>query len=91
MLTRRIRGGPGVAGCRAALVVLALAAALNVAPARASEEGDYTADGWKKVFSFARCSFHVFRAITPTDWMVAFIDCSRLFLEEPPLPGGGQP
>jgi len=25
------------------------------------------------------------------DWMVAFIDCSRLFLEEPPLPGGGQP
>jgi hypothetical protein len=91
MLTRRIRGGPGGAGYRAALVMLALAASLHVAPARASEADEHTADGWKKVISFARCSFHVFRAITPTDWMVAAIDCSRLFLEEPPLPGGGKP
>ena len=91
MLTRRIRGGPGVAGYRAALVMLALAAALQAAPARASEADDHTADGWIKVVRFARCSFHVFRAITPTDWMVAVIDCGRLFLEEPPLPGGGQP
>ena len=91
MLTRRIRCGPGVAGYRAALVVLTLAAALHAAPARASEVDDYATDGWKKVLSFARCSFHVFRAITPADWMVAFFDCSRLFLEEPPLPGGGQP
>ena len=91
MLTRRIRGGPGAAGYRAALVVIALAAALQVAPARASEADDQTADGWKKVLSFGRCSFHVLRAITPVDWMVALIDYSRLFLEEPPLPGGGQP
>jgi|RhiMethySRZTD1v2_1073278.scaffolds.fasta_scaffold809290_2 hypothetical protein len=91
MLARRIRGGPGVSGYRAAFVALALAAALHVAPARASEEDDLTAEGWKKVLSFGRCAFHVFRAITPVDWMVAFIDCSRLFLEEPPFPGGGQP
>jgi hypothetical protein len=88
MLSRSNRGRPGVAGYRAALVALALAASFHVAPARASAGDDVSAEGWKKVLSFARCAFHVFRAITPTDWMVASIDCSRLFLEEPPLPGG---
>jgi hypothetical protein len=79
-------------GTAAALVTLSLTAALLVAPARAAEPGDDTSDGWKKVLSFAHCAVNVFRAVTPTDWTIAFLDCSRLFMEEPPLPGsGGQP
>jgi hypothetical protein len=90
MTTRSIRGGPGLAGCPAVIVTLSLIAALHASPARA-EVSDDTEDGWKKVLAFARCAAHVFRAITPVDWTVAFLDCGRLYMEEPPVPGGGQP
>jgi len=83
MMTRSIRGGP------AALVTLSLLAALLAPPARAADPGDdVTAEGWKKVFAFAHCAFNVFRAVTPGDWTVAFLDCGRLLAEEPALPGG---
>jgi hypothetical protein len=80
----RARGGPR---SPAALVPLALALVLCVQPARAASDED-TADGWKKVIAYARCALNVFRAVTPTDWTVAFLDCGRLYLEEPTLPGG---
>jgi len=83
-IVRSIRGAP------AALVTFTLALSLCVAPARAAG-GDDTDEGWKKVLSFARCALNVFRAMTPTDWMVATLDCGRLMMEEPTYPGGGQP
>jgi len=86
MNTRGIRGRPGFAGA-AALVMLTLTLSLGAQPARA-DGGDDTADGWKKVIAFARCALNVFRAVTPTDWMVAATDCGRLVLEEPTWPGG---
>ena len=92
MTTRNIRGGPGSAGCAAAIVLLALSALL-VTPARAADpalDGD-TADGWKKVLAFTPCAANVFRAVTPVGWLVAVTDCGRLFLEEPPWPGAGRP
>ena len=84
MMTRSTRGP-------AALVALALAASLCVSPARAAVGDDGGAEGWKKVLAFARCAINVFRAVTPTDWMVATIDCGRLMLDEPTYPGGGNP
>ena len=91
MRTRSIRSRTGVPGPAAVLVALALAAQL-AAPARAADPGDgQTVEGWKKVLSFARCALNVFRAMTPTDWMVATLDCGRLMMEEPTYPGGGQP
>ena len=96
MITRFNRGGPRAARCTAALAALALAALLTVPSARAAGEpaeggSDQEADGWKKVFSFGHCAANVFRAVTPADWAVAVFDCTRLFLEESPLPGGGRP
>ena len=85
MKTRGIRGRTGLAGPAVALVMLSLS--LCAQPARA-DGGDETADGWKKVLAFARCAVSVFRAITPTDWIVATVDCGRLVLEEPTWPGG---
>jgi len=88
MITRSIRGRPGFAGYPAALVTLSLLAALLAVPARAADPDDVTAEGWKKVLSFAHCAINVFRAVTPADWTVAFIDCGRLLAEEPTMPGG---
>jgi len=83
MMTRSIRGAS------AALATPLLLAALLAAPARAADPGDdVTAEGWKKVFAFAHCAVNVFRAVTPADWTVAFLDCGRLLAEEPALPGG---
>ena len=84
MTSRNIRGVAAV------LAILTLTASFLVAPARAAA-GDDADDGWKKVLSFARCAINVFRAITPTDWMIATIDCGRLMIDEPTYPGGGQP
>jgi hypothetical protein len=81
MITRSIRGAP------VALVALVLAASLCAQPARAAD-GEETDDGWKKVLKYARCAFNVFHAVTPTDWMVAAVDCGRLMMEEPAAPGG---
>jgi hypothetical protein len=96
MTHRSIRGGPGFAGFPTVLAALVLAAALCVPPALAEtgappEAGSGGDEGWKRVFSFAHCAANVFRAITPADWTLAVIDCTRLFLEERPFPGGGQP
>lgn len=85
MITRSIRGVP------AAIVTLSLAAALLIPAGQAvagSGEEDGVEYGWKKVLQFARCAVHVFRAVTPADWSVAFLDCGRLMMEEPTLPGG---
>ena len=86
MTTRRTRGAPG------ALASLMLLALLIAAPAARAAEPDVppdTADGWKKVVSYARCAFLVFVATSPTDWATAFFDCSRTFAAEPAAPGGG--
>jgi hypothetical protein len=85
MITRSIRGAP------AAIVTLSLAAALLVPAGQAFADSgveDGAEDGWKKVLQFARCAVHVFRAVTPADWSIAFLDCGRLMMEEPTLPGG---
>ena len=87
MNTRGIRGWSGPAGPAVALVMLSLTLSLCAPPAHA-DGGDETADGWKKVLAFARCAISVFRAVTPTDWLVATVDCGRLVLEEPTWPGG---
>ena len=86
MTTRRTRGAPG------ALASLMLLALLIAAPAARGADPDAptdTADGWKKVVTYARCAFLVFVATTPTEWTTAFFDCARTFIAEPPLPGGG--
>jgi hypothetical protein len=84
MISRRIRG---------ALAALTLLAGLLVAPARADDAAadDDAANGWKKVVAYAHCAVNVFRAVTATDWVVAFLDCTRLYLEESPAPTGGRP
>lgn len=86
MTTRKTRGAPG------ALAMLTLLFLLMVAPAARAADPDTSsdgADGWKKVVAYARCAFLVFAATTPTDWAVAVTDCTRLYLAEPPAPGGG--
>jgi hypothetical protein len=64
--------------------LLALFLLLCVAPASRAAEGDGepTAEGWRKVFAYARCAFEVWKAVTPTDWGTAFFDCGRTFLDE---------
>ena len=65
-------------------VLLTLLLLLCVSPAtRAAESGtDTTADGWKKVFAYARCALEVWKAVTPADWTLAFLDCGHTFLDE---------
>ena len=85
MTTRRIRGAPG------ALALLTLVALCLAAPARAVDpaaDGD-SEDGWKKVIAYARCAFYVFLAGDPISSSVAFFDCARTYLNEPPMPAGG--
>ena len=86
MTTRKTRGAPG------ALAMLTLLLLLVVAPAARAADPDAppdTADGWRKVIAYARCAFLVFAAATPTDWAAAISDCTRLYVEESPAPGGG--
>ena len=66
--------------------LVALVLMLSMAPGVRAAEGDPepTADGWRKVFAYARCAFEVWKAITPADWGVAFFDCGRTFLDEAP-------
>ncbi len=71
--------------------LLALAALLVFAPAALATDPDApdeTGDGWRKMIHYSRCALMVFGAVTPTQWAGAFLDCARLFLSEPPLPGG---
>lgn len=78
MIIRSVRRAPR------ASVLLALVLWLCVAPApRAAEDDSPTADGWRKVFAYARCSFSVFKAVTPTDWAAAFFDCGKTLMDEP--------
>ena len=83
MITRRVDG----------VLVLLMAAMLAIVPPSAhaadSASGGNTAEGWKKVVAYAGCAFSVFRAVTPADWAVAIMDCSKLFLDEPASPNGG--
>lgn len=86
MTTRRNRGAPG------AFAMLLLLAVLVAAPAARAADPDSptdTAEGWKKVVSYARCAFLVFLAATPEQWGTAFFDCSRQFIAETPAPAGG--
>lgn len=74
---------------RTALVALAFATVVLAPSAARAADPDVpseTADGWRKVLSYSRCAFQVFRALTPTDWTSALLDCGRTFLEESPAP-----
>lgn len=81
---------------RAVLVALAFATVVLAPSAARAADPDVpseTADGWRKVLAYSRCAFQVFRALTPTDWTSALLDCGRTFLAESPAPpadGGGQ-
>ena len=86
MTTRKTRGAPGALAMLTLLVLLIAAPAARASDPDAPSDG---ADGWKKVVAYARCAFLVFAAATPTDWAVAITDCTRLYLEESPAPGGG--
>jgi hypothetical protein len=71
--------------------LLVLAAFLAFAPCALASDPDWpsdTDDGWRKVLAYGRCALQVFGAVTPPQWGAAFLDCARLFLAEPPLPGG---
>ena len=68
---------------RAAALVAMLLVMSFVPAARAAEgTGEPTAEGWRKVFAYARCAFEVWKAVTPSDWGAAFFDCGRTFLDE---------
>lgn len=74
---------------RTALVALAFVTVVLAPSAARAADPDVpseTADGWRKVLSYSRCAFQVFRALTPTDWTSALLDCGRTFLEESPAP-----
>lgn len=74
---------------RTALVALAFATVVLAPSAARAADPDVpseTADGWRKVLSYSRCAFQVFRALTPTDWTSALLDCGRTFLAESPAP-----
>jgi len=45
--------------------------------------------GWRKVIAYGRCALQVFIAVTPAQWSAAFMDCGRLYLDEPSAPMGG--
>lgn len=80
---------PLASGLRTALVALALATVVlapSVARAADPDVPSETADGWRKVLAYSRCAFQVFRALTPTDWTSALLDCGRTFLAESPAP-----
>jgi len=87
MTTRKTRGAPGALAMLTLLLLLVAVPAARAADPDAPSDG---ADGWKKVVAYARCAFLVFAAATPTDWAVAITDCTHLYLEEPPAPGGGK-
>ncbi len=84
MITRNVRRAPRAPALLTLLILLA------VAPNARATDGDWadeTDEGWKKVLSYGRCALLVFRAVSPAQWTAAFVDCGRLFLDEPPLPG----
>jgi len=76
---------------RAPALLALLALLSSAAVARAADEvgPDETGDGWRKVIAYGRCAFAVFSAVTPAQWTAAFFDCSRTFLDEPPIGVGG--
>jgi len=89
MTTRSIRSAHRALATLTLVLVLGLVLARG---ARAADGDGQTDEGWKKVLAFARCALNVFRAVTPTDWAVATLDCGRLMIDEPSnYPGGGQP
>ncbi len=84
MITRDVRRAPRGPALLALLLVLAVAPNARAFDADGSDQTD---EGWKKVLSYGRCAFEVFKAANPVEWTAAFLDCTRLFLAEPPLPG----
>jgi hypothetical protein len=86
MTTRRNRGAPGAFAMLTLLLLLVAAPAARAADPDAPSDG---ANGWKKVIAYARCAFLTFAAVTPAEWAVAISDCTRLYLDESPAPGGG--
>ncbi len=86
MTTRRTRGAPGALAMFTLLLLLVAVPAARAADPDTPSDGT---DGWKKVIAYARCAFLTFAAVTPTDWVIAISDCTRLYLEESPAPGGG--
>jgi len=61
-------------------------------PAARAGDPDWPDDaeaGWRKVIAYGRCALQVFVAVTPAQWSAAFMDCGRLYLDEPPAPMGG--
>jgi len=74
----------------AILAFLTLLATTAVVHAAETDSPDETGDGWRKVVSYGRCAFAVFTAVSPVQWTAAFLDCGKLFLDEPPI-GGGAP
>jgi hypothetical protein len=74
----------------AVLTFLALLSTTAVVHAGELDAPDETGDGWRKVIAYGRCAFAVFTAVSPVQWTAAFLDCGKLFLDEPPL-GGGTP
>jgi hypothetical protein len=73
--------------------LLTLLAFLTLAPRSLAADPDWpgeTGDGWRKMLAYGRCALGVFAAVTPPQWGAALVDCTRLFLSEPPLNEGGR-
>ena len=87
MFIHRQRRRARVPAILAFLTLLATTAVGHAAEPASPEE---TGDGWRKVVSYGRCAFAVFAAVSPVQWIGAFFDCGKLFLDEPPI-GGGAP
>jgi hypothetical protein len=85
-----MRNPSGRRVCAAALLLLLMS---TLAPSRAvagdPDWADDTADGWRKMVAYGRCALQVFAAVTPVQWAAAFMDCGRLYLDEPASPAGG--
>jgi len=84
-LRRRARAAPALF----LLMLIALALAPSAARAGDPDWPDDAEAGWRKMIAYGRCALQVFVAVTPAQWSAAFMDCGRLYLDEPPAATGG--
>jgi hypothetical protein len=74
-----MEGGESVLRTRRFIVALAVAIALALPAHARADDPPVTADGLGNVFRYSSCAAAVYVAITPGQWVAAFLACAALF------------